>query len=71
VSASAPESESAARVRAYRNRLRENVVRVPIDVFPTDVSYLVAKGYLRSSARQDREAVAKAVERFLASSSIG
>jgi hypothetical protein len=46
-------------------------VRVPVDVFPVDVSFLVAEGYLRASARQDREAIARAVERFLASSSIG
>jgi hypothetical protein len=67
----ADESESAARVRAHRKRRREKVLRVAIDVFPTDIAYFVAEGYLRGSARQDQEAVARAVERFLANSSIG
>ena len=40
-------------------------------MFPTDLTYLVAEVYLKGSARQDREAIAKAVERFLANSSIG
>jgi hypothetical protein len=70
VSIATKAGESTARTRAYRKRRRENAVRVPVDVFPTDIAYFVAEGYLRASARQDREAIAKAVERFLASSTI-
>jgi len=36
-----------------------------------DISHLVAEGHLKGSARQDQEAVAKAVGQFLANSSIG
>jgi hypothetical protein len=70
VSIATKAGESTARTRAYRKRRREHVLRVAIDVFPADISYLVAEGYLKGS-RKDQEAVARAVERFLASSSIG
>jgi len=46
-------------------------MRVAIDVLPVDVSYLVAEGHLKGSFRRDRDAVAKAVEQFLAGYSVG
>jgi hypothetical protein len=58
VSIATKAGESTARTRAYH-------------VFPVDISYLVAEGHLKGSFRRDRDAVAKAVEHFLASASVG
>jgi hypothetical protein len=69
VSIATKAGESTARTRAYRKRRREHVLRVAIDVFPANISHLVAEGHLKKSARQDQKALGRAVERFLASSS--
>jgi hypothetical protein len=70
VSIATKAGESTARTRAYRKRRREHVLRVTIDVFPTDISHLVAERHLKGSSREDQTAVGRAAERFLASSSV-
>jgi len=64
-------ASSPAQSRAYPKRFRANAVLVAIEVLPVDVSFLVAEGYLKGSARQDKKAIARAVEQCLANSSIG
>ena len=61
---SAPRSV-AERMRAYRHRRRVGVRRVEVQLGRPELDGLIAKGYLPSDKRDDRQAIESAIENLL------
>jgi hypothetical protein len=61
----------ARRMRASRQRRRDAMRCVTLDLRETEVDRLIKRGYLRSVDRADRNEVLLALYRFLEQSEIG
>jgi hypothetical protein len=55
----------AERMRAYRHRRRVGVRRLEVQLGRAELDGLVAKGYLASDKRDDRQAIESAIENLL------
>ena len=61
----ASSSPDAVRMRIYRRRRRNRMRCVVVQVGPTDIEGLIAKGFLSPKRREDIEAIQAAADGFL------
>jgi hypothetical protein len=59
-------SSKRERQARYRERQRELVVVVPVEITLDDTLWLESEGFLPALLEQDREAIAKAIARLIA-----
>jgi hypothetical protein len=60
-----PRSSAAERMRAHRQRRREGLRCVTIELRETEIDALIRKGMLRADARNDPYAIEMALYEFL------
>ena len=59
-------SAAADRMKAYRERQRRGQIVVPVAINDVEVcEALVAAGFLSANAKDDRQALARAIERLI------
>ena len=63
---SVPRSPAAERMRRHRSRKRKGLRCVTIQLRETEIDVLIGKGFLKADARNDPQAVRKALYVFLA-----
>jgi hypothetical protein len=65
MSAETATSKGARRMRRCRERRRNGIRIIPIEVKDSGIDILAAKGYLRPEERNDPEAIKRALGRLL------
>jgi len=58
-------SAGARRMRWYRERRRRGLTCIKVDLRRSEVDALIARGWLKPAERQDRNALAAALHRYL------